>query len=53
MELEDLVSKETLCCVGGKVKHQNKLSTRGKLAIINLVLMMYNYDGGLMNEWKL
>ena len=23
----DLVSKETVCCVGGKVKHLNRLST--------------------------
>ena len=23
----DLVSKETVCCVGGKVKHKNRLST--------------------------
>ena len=23
----DLVSKETVCCVGGKVKHENRLST--------------------------
>ena len=22
-----IVSKETVCCVGGKVKHENRLST--------------------------
>ena len=27
MTIADIVSKETVCCVGGKVKHQNRLST--------------------------
>ena len=27
LTIGDLVSKETVCCVGGKVKHKSKLST--------------------------
>ena len=29
LTIEDLVSKETVCCISGKVKHLSKLSTTG------------------------